>query len=68
MRIGIDNKIDIMIEDKEDNIKKISTKIPVITFNADYNEKIIGKNIFRCYSWYGIYEKISNIKIKNNIN
>ena len=61
--ICIANKIDIMIEDKVDNINKISTRIPVICYNAGYNEKCIGKNIYRVYSWYDIYNTIKN-KIK----
>lgn len=58
--ICIDNNVDIMIEDKVDNINKISTKIPVICFNAGYNEKCEGKNIYRAYSWYDIYNTIKN--------
>ena len=61
--ICISNKIDIMIEDKVDNINKISTKIPVICYNAGYNEMCNGKNIYRVYSWYDIYNVIKN-KIK----
>lgn len=56
-----DNNIDIMIEDKPKNINNISTKIPVICFNAGYNEECNGNNIIRCYSWYDIYYKIKNI-------
>lgn len=53
-----DNSIDLMIEDKVDNIKKISEVIPVICFNASYNRDLEGNNIIRCYSWYDIYSKI----------
>ena len=63
--ICINNKINIMIEDKVDNINKISTKIPVICYNAGYNEKCAGKNIYRVYSWYDIYNTIKN-KIRIN--
>lgn len=59
LKICIDNKIDIMIEDRPNNIKEISTKIPVICFNANYNTDCNGKNIIRCYSWYDIYAKIN---------
>lgn len=59
LQICIDNKIDIMIEDKPANIEKISTKIPVIAYNANYNKECQGDNIIRCYSWYDIYAKIS---------
>lgn len=58
--ICINNKIDIMIEDKVDNINKISTRMPVICYNAGYNEKCVGKNIYRVYSWYDIYNTIKN--------
>ena len=61
--ICIKNNINIMIEDKVDNINKISTKIPVICFNARYNEECKGENIFRVYTWYDIYNTIKN-KIK----
>ncbi len=56
--ICINNKINLMIEDKVDNVNKISTKLPVICFNAGYNESCSGKNIIRCFSWYDIYAKI----------
>lgn len=56
------NNIDLMIEDKVDNINKISKKIPVICFDARYNQECKGKNIYRCYSWYDIYAKIGEIK------
>ena len=58
--VCLNNNIDIMIEDKVDNIDKISTKIPVICFHANYNEKCNGNNIIRCYSWYDICNAIKN--------
>ena len=60
----IDNNIDVMIEDKAENIETIATKIPVICFDARYNLKCEGENIIRCYSWYDIYDKIRNNIIK----
>lgn len=60
-----DNNIDIMIEDKVDNINKISKILPVICFNASYNKSCIGNNIYRVYTWYDIYYTIMN-KIKEN--
>ncbi|MCH5166394.1 MAG: hypothetical protein J1F35_00745 [Erysipelotrichales bacterium] len=54
--------IDIMIEDKPLNINKISRKIPVLCFDALYNENCCGKNIYRVYSWYDIYAKIEKLK------
>ncbi|MEG1494909.1 MAG: hypothetical protein RR047_00415 [Bacilli bacterium] len=58
LEVCLDNKIDLMIEDKPENIKDISSKIPVIVFDSNYNETCLGPNIIRCYSWYDIYIKI----------
>lgn len=55
--------IDIMIEDKVDNINKISSIIPVICFHAGYNNECKGKNIYRVYNWYDIYNLINCGKI-----
>lgn len=55
--------IDIMIEDKVDNINKISSVIPVICFHAGYNNECKGKNIYRVYNWYDIYNLINGGKI-----
>ena len=51
----IGNKIDVMIEDTPRNIDSISRVIPVICYNAGYNEVCIGENIYRAYSWYDVY-------------
>lgn len=64
LSICIDNNIDLMIEDKVDNINKISTKIPVICFHAGYNKTCTGNNVIRCYSWYDIYAKINKFLSK----
>lgn len=58
--ICLENNIDVMIEDKPKNINKISTKIPVICYHANYNDTCKGNNIIRCYSWYDIYSKIKS--------
>lgn len=57
----LENNVDIMIDDDINNIKEISTKIPVLCYNAQYNTNIKGKNIIRVYSWYDIYEKIKGM-------
>lgn len=62
LNICKNEKIDIMIEDKPQNIEEISNEIPVICYHADYNDTCIGNNIYRCYSWYDIYCKIRRIK------
>lgn len=63
LKTCLDNNIDIMIEDKVENINNVSTKIPVICFNAGYNKICSGKNIYRAYSWYDIYNLMSGGKI-----
>ena len=55
----VGNYIDIMIEDKPENVKEISTKMPVLCYNCNYNADVKGKNITRVYSWYDIYNKIN---------
>lgn len=62
----LNNNIDIMIEDKVENIMNISTKIPVICFHAGYNKKCQGDNIYRVYTWYDVYRVINLIKNKND--
>lgn len=56
-----ENNIGIMIEDKVENINNISKILPVICFNAAYNQTCKGENIFRAYSWYDIYYQITNV-------
>lgn len=63
LNICMENNIDVMIEDNEKNIIQLSTKIPVICYNANHNKNCEGNNIYRAYSWYDIYEKIKNIQI-----
>ena len=58
------NDIDVMIEDKAENINKISSAIPVICFHAGYNKECKGQNIYRAYTWYDIYNLINGGKIK----
>lgn len=57
------NNIDVMIEDKVENINIVSTAIPVICFNAGYNKECNGQNIYRAYNWYDIYNLINGGKI-----
>ena len=47
-----------MIEDSPENIKDLSSKIPVLCFNCKYNESLEGKDITRVQSWYDVYDKI----------
>jgi len=52
----IDKKLDVMIEDKAKNILEISKYIPVLCFDQPHNQDIEGKNIYRVFSWYQIYD------------
>ncbi len=56
-----ENSINIMIEDKVENINNISKIMPVVCFNASYNKVCNGKNIYRAYTWYDVYYQITNI-------
>lgn len=56
--------INVMIEDKPENVDKISKDIPVICFSEGYNKKCTGENVFRAYSWYDVYNKIKEISNK----
>ena len=67
LEICLNNNIDVMIDDKVENINEISKHIPVICFNAGYNKECKGENIYRAYSWYDVYNKIKEIENKNKI-
>ncbi|MBR4262951.1 MAG: hypothetical protein IKQ35_06275 [Bacilli bacterium] len=60
-KICKDNSIDLMIEDKPDTIINLSNYIPVICFNAPYNENIESKNIYRVFNWNEVYDQINDI-------
>ena len=60
----IDNNIDIMIEDKLDNVIDISSVIPVLCFDAPYNRDINSSNVTRVYSWFHIYNYFLSIEKK----
>lgn len=63
--ICIKNNIEILIEDKKENVNEVSKQIPVICFDARYNKDCSGQNIYRVYSWYDIYYNIQNIDKRN---
>lgn len=52
--------LDLMIEDKASNVNAISKIIPVMVFDAPYNQDCTGKNVIRVYSWYQVYQEIIN--------
>ncbi|MFR2534982.1 MAG: 5' nucleotidase, NT5C type [Clostridia bacterium] len=53
--------IDVMIEDKPENVIAISKIIPVICYDHPYNNELSDRNIIRSYSWYDIYKKIKEM-------
>lgn len=61
------NNIDVMIEDKVENINTVSSVIPVICFHAAYNKECNGPNIYRAYNWYDIYNLINSGNIGRRI-
>ncbi len=61
LKTCLDNQIDVMIEDSDYHVMPISEKLPVICFNAGYNEHCQGENIFRVDDWRQIYQIVQNI-------
>lgn len=54
--------VNIMIEDKPNNIQEISEYIPVLCFDNPWNQGLEEKNIIRVYSWYDILGNIESIE------
>lgn len=57
----VGNYIELMIEDRDKNVKEISSKLPVLCFDCQYNKGVEGRNITRVYSWYDVYDKIKKM-------
>lgn len=64
----LENKIDIMIDDSPRNIEDISKHVPVICFNAGYNENKEFNNTTRCYTWYDVLSTIEKLNKKDRVN
>lgn len=60
-------KIDIMIDDKKENIEKISKIAKVICLDAKYNKDCEGKDIYRAYNFKDIYTIIQNEQLSSGI-
>lgn len=56
----ISNNLDLMIEDKAKNVDSISKIIPIMVFDAPYNQTCSGTNVIRVHSWYQIYQEITS--------
>lgn len=57
----LENNIDIMIEDAPNNLRKLSKLTKMICFDWPYNKDVESDNIYRCYNWNEIYDKIAEI-------
>lgn len=60
----IENDIDVMIEDSPNNVKSLSKLTKIICMDWPYNKGIENDNIYRCYNWNEIYDKILEINKK----
>lgn len=58
-------KIDVMIDDKSENVMTLSTITKVLCFDAKYNQECSGENITRVYDYNQIYDEINKIYNKN---
>jgi len=54
--------VDVMIEDKPQNVISISKTIPTICFNASYNRDCDGENIYRVHNWDEVYSLICDME------
>lgn len=59
----VENKIDIMIEDKPINIEEISNYCKTIKYNCTYNNNVYGKNIYSANDWLEIYNIVKQKKM-----
>jgi len=63
----IGNNIDVMIEDSPKNLEQLSGITKTICVDWVYNRDIKAKNIYRCYNWDEIYEKICELDNKETV-
>ena len=59
----IQNNIDVMIEDSPNNLNSLSKITKMICVDWPYNRDVEGDNIYRCYNWDEVYNKISELSI-----
>lgn len=60
----IENNIDVMVEDSPNNVKNLSKLTKIMCVDWPYNKGIENDNIYRCYNWNEIYDKILEINKK----
>lgn len=59
--------IDVLIDDKKENVEQISEDIPVICVDNPYNKECIGDNIYRVNNLYEMSNLIRNGLTKDNL-
>ena len=58
-------QIDVMLEDKVENILALKDMIPVVCFNAKYNKDLNDSNIFRVDNFSDAYDVIEKLSKEN---
>ncbi|MDR2934100.1 MAG: hypothetical protein LBU68_02350 [Rickettsiales bacterium] len=61
----LEQKIDVMVEDKAEHVLELSKSIKMICFDVDYNRHVKGKNILRAYSMLEVYDLVKSISDVN---
>lgn len=54
--------IDVLIDDKKENVIEVSKNIPVICLDAKYNQGVEGNNIIRTNNFNEVFESIHRIE------
>lgn len=63
----VDNKIDVMIDDKKENINELSKITRVLCYDSLYNQECKGDNITRVHNFNEVYQAIKQIEAQQNI-
>lgn len=61
-----ENNIDIVVEDKKENISEISKIIPTLCFSTKNNELYEENNVYRVNNFDEVYTKIKQLQTKEN--
>lgn len=59
-------EIDIMVEDKKENVQEISKIIPTLCYTTKNNQEYAGRNIYRVNNYDEVYVKVNEIKQRTN--
>ena len=61
LKACLEKKIDIMVDDKPENLSAIADRLKVICFPAAWNKNIIDNRFIRVSDWKEIYHTIRKI-------